>query len=150
MHSYVHRLRSSFAGAGERIETVGAGYRLRLEPGELDVERFEDPAATARRFADNGDTAEALDAITAAEGLWRGRPFGEFADEAWALGDVTRLVELHVGRRELRAEILLGTGQPSAIRSRLSLRAQPGRSRRTVASQGPPTGMDRRSTRTRP
>src|SRR6056297_4104845 len=41
LHSYVHRLRSSLDGGGERIETTGAGSRLHLEPGELDLDRSD-------------------------------------------------------------------------------------------------------------
>ena len=36
---YVHGLRRALGA--ERIETHGSGYRIRVEPGELDLERFE-------------------------------------------------------------------------------------------------------------
>jgi serine/threonine protein kinase/DNA-binding winged helix-turn-helix (wHTH) protein len=111
VHSYVHRLRAAFAGSSERIVTVGAGYRLDLRPGEFDAERYEQLAAAGRHSFDGGEIPEALDAISAARALWRGRPYGEFADEPWALGDVTRLTELQAGVSELNAEVLLSVGR---------------------------------------
>ena len=37
LRTYVHRLRSAMDGCGDRVETAGAGYRLRLHPSELDI-----------------------------------------------------------------------------------------------------------------
>jgi DNA-binding SARP family transcriptional activator len=39
--------------------------------------------------------------------LWRGRPYGEFADHEHLAGEVARLVELHAQARLRRAELLL-------------------------------------------
>ena len=44
---YVHGLRQALGA--DRIETHGTGYRLRVEPGELDLERFERWSSGARR-----------------------------------------------------------------------------------------------------
>ena len=98
----------------ERIETIPPGYRLNLVAGELDAVRFDEVASTAARLADIGDSVAALDGIGEAEGLWRGRPFGEFGDEPWARAEVERLTELHVGLRERRAEMLLEAGRVGA------------------------------------
>ncbi|MGI9644105.1 MAG: protein kinase domain-containing protein, partial [Ilumatobacteraceae bacterium] len=115
LHSYVHRLRSSLDGTGDRIETVGSGYRLHLEPGELDLDRFDELAATARRHAEAGDPVAGLGVIDEALSLWRGRPFEEFADEPWAVAAVTRATEMQVGLRELRAELLLALGRSADV-----------------------------------
>ena len=108
IRSYINRLRNALAGVRDRIETVGDGYRLALGPGELDLERFEDCADSARRAAEHGDHLQALDAAQRGLSLWAGRPFAEFGDEPWAFGDVARLNEVHIGLRELRAELLIG------------------------------------------
>ncbi len=115
LHSYVHRLRSSLDGGGERIETTGAGYRLHLEPGELDLDRFDELVAAARRHAEAGDPIAALDVITDALSLWRGRPFDEFADEPWAEAAVTQATEMQVGLRVLRAELLIELGRSADV-----------------------------------
>jgi DNA-binding SARP family transcriptional activator/WD40 repeat protein/tRNA A-37 threonylcarbamoyl transferase component Bud32 len=111
VHSYVHRLRQALDGAGHLIETVGDGYRLDVRSDDLDLDRFDTLAATARRLAARDEIGEALDAVREAMALWRGRPFGEFADEEWAEADAHRLTEVHVALRELRAELLLRAGR---------------------------------------
>jgi len=112
VRTYIHRLRVAFGDEiADRIETVPPGYRLNLSDEELDAHRFDELASTAARLADIGDAVAALDRIDEAEALWRGRPFGEFADEAWAQAEGERLTELHVGIQERRAEMLLESGR---------------------------------------
>jgi hypothetical protein len=71
VRTYVHRLRSSLTEQGERIDTVGSGYRILLDDDELDLARFEHLAGTAKRLADTGEAVAALDLIDEAERLWR-------------------------------------------------------------------------------
>jgi DNA-binding SARP family transcriptional activator len=81
VRTYVHRLRGSLGTDGERVETTSTGYTLRLAPGALDIERFEELANLAARLVESGDLAGGIDAIDEAEALWRGRPDAEFADQ---------------------------------------------------------------------
>ena len=112
VRTYIHRLRSAFGSdLADRIETVEPGYRLHLERGELDADRFDELASSAARLAGSGDHTGALEIIDEAAGLWQGRPFGEFADEEWAAVEVDRLTEVRTGTRELRAEILTELGR---------------------------------------
>ena len=67
-------------GGGDRLATVGPGYRLRIEPGELDLDQFTRAVAGAETAADAGDHAGAADRLAKALGLWRGPPL---ADLAW-------------------------------------------------------------------
>jgi serine/threonine protein kinase/WD40 repeat protein len=117
IRSYMHRLRTSLGEElAARIKTVAPGYRLHLEDGELDIRQFDVLASRAGRLADKGDTVAALETIDEASRWWRGRPFGEFADEDWARTEVERLTEIHVGLRERRAELLIRAGQaPAAV-----------------------------------
>ena len=78
VRTYVHRLRTALAEDGVRVETVGTGYRLRLDVEELDVAHFECLADIAVRAAETGDPVGALDHVHQAEQLWRGRPLGAF------------------------------------------------------------------------
>jgi serine/threonine protein kinase/WD40 repeat protein/DNA-binding winged helix-turn-helix (wHTH) protein len=112
VRTYVHRLRASLADDGERVETVGAGYRLRLDVDELDAARFEQLADVANRLAATGDTIRALEQITEAEGLWRGRPLNGFEDEPWAVPIAVRLREKRANLRERRAAALIEVGRP--------------------------------------
>lgn len=135
IRSYMHRLRTSLGSdLATRIETVAPGYRLHLEDGELDAWQFDELASRARRLADAGETVAALETIDEARGLWRGRPFGEFADEDWARHEMERLTETYVGLRECRAELLIREGRAStavveaeALARELPLREHPRR-----------------------
>ncbi len=60
-----------------------------------------------------GDPVGALDAADAAEALWSGRPYGELADEPWAIAEVARVNETRAGLVESRAEALLAAGRPA-------------------------------------
>jgi hypothetical protein len=64
-------------------------------------------------------------------GLWRGRPFAEFADDEWARPTVVRLEEMHATARELQVEALLGSGRiDEAVAATEALcRAEPFRER---------------------
>ena len=113
VRTYVHRLRTALAEDGVRVETVGTGYRLRLDVEELDVAHFECLADIAVRAAETGDPVGALDHIHQAEQLWRGRPLGAFERERWAVPTVVRLLERHANLRERRAAALIELGRTS-------------------------------------
>ncbi|ALG13306.1 BTAD domain-containing putative transcriptional regulator [Kibdelosporangium phytohabitans] len=81
------------------LVTEGPGYRLKLEPDAVDAWRFE--------AALNGSLAALDEALE----LWRGPAYAEFADEAWARAEITRLDELRLLAVERRAEALLGLGR---------------------------------------
>jgi DNA-binding SARP family transcriptional activator/WD40 repeat protein len=111
VRTYVHRLRTALEGCSDRLETSGAGYRLRLEAGELDAAEFDGLVAAARRLADMGETTAALDVIADAEGLWRGEPLAEFEEELWAVPHAVRLRHLHSELRTLKAAVLIDCGR---------------------------------------
>lgn len=56
----------------DRLRFDAGGYRLRVEPGELDAERFDDLLSAA---AAAPDPARRADLLREADRLWRGRPF---------------------------------------------------------------------------
>ena len=62
----------------ERIERRGAGYSVRVEPGELDLERFEGWSSGAGGVH-GGRPADAADDLREALGLWRGAPLADLA-----------------------------------------------------------------------
>ncbi len=96
---YVSQLRKLLGR--ERLLTLPPGYALRVEPGELDAERFERLAAE-RHFD------EAL-------GLWRGPPLQEFAASGFADGATTRLEELRLVCLEQRLEADLEAGRAAEL-----------------------------------
>jgi len=97
---YVSRLRALLDEPPDapRIAREGMGYALRLEPEELDAERFLTAVAHGRKVRDTDP--EAADEILAdAMRLWRGAPFADFPDGPPVVRERTRYLE----RRHLEA-----------------------------------------------
>jgi predicted ATPase/DNA-binding SARP family transcriptional activator len=86
LHGYVSGLRK-LLGA-DRLETRQPGYVLRVEPGELDLHRFE-------RLLEQERYGEAL-------ALWRGPPLSDLAVESFAQVEIARLEELRLAALEGR------------------------------------------------
>ena len=105
---YVSQLRKI---VGDRVSREGSAYRLRVEPDELDAERFE-------RLAEEGDAAlrrrssrEAADLLAEALDLWRGPALADLRYESFAQGEIARLEELRLVANENRIEADLGLGR---------------------------------------
>lgn len=99
---YVSGLRQALGA--ERIETRGQSYVLRVEPGELDVERFE-------RLVASGGIREAL-------ALWRGPALADLAGEPIAR-EADRLEERRLHALELRNELELAEGRHAEVAAEL-------------------------------
>ena len=105
---YVSQLRKI---VGDRVLREGSAYRLRVDPDELDAERFE-------RLAQEGATAlrrrsfrEAADQLAEALSLWRGPALADLRYESFAQGEIARLEELRLVTNENRIEAELGLGR---------------------------------------
>lgn len=121
LQTHVSRLRSALGPAGERLVTRPPGYLLRVEPGELDAERFGLLVDQARRRADDEPDA-ALALLDRALGLWRGPPYGELRDEEFAIGEAVRLEELRLVAIEERFDVLLALGHHEELVGELEAR----------------------------
>src|SRR3954454_12881692 len=55
LHVQVSRLRRVLGGASAPLESTPGGYRLRVEPDELDLRRFERLCQEGRRAMDGGE-----------------------------------------------------------------------------------------------
>ena len=100
-----HGLRK-LLGAG-RLETQGSGYRLRVEPGELDVDRVEELLRLA------GEAAEPLAAVGLLERAlaeWRGPALGDLREAPFARTEAGRLDELRLTALERRIAAQLDAG----------------------------------------
>ena len=97
----------------ERIETVAPGYRLRIDPDELDTLRFDALVRTAFGCLDRPAESAAL--LSEALALWRGLPYAEFADEEFATVEVARLAELRVCAVEEHAAALVELGREREV-----------------------------------
>ena len=84
LQGYVTQLRRLLPP--ERLATQAGGYSVSVEPGELDLERFEELVAAARTL----DPAEAATTLRAALALWRGPALLDFRNEHFAQREVMR------------------------------------------------------------
>src|SRR5690349_3387861 len=72
LYTYVSRLRERTGD--DRLVREGAGYRLRVEPDELDLLVFRAESELGRRAARAGDPETAAERFRRALGQWRDRP----------------------------------------------------------------------------
>src|SRR5437763_433754 len=111
LQNCVSALRKELPGGAETIRTAGGGYALRLEPAELDRDRFERGLADGRAALAAGDAGEAAEHLRSALLLWRGTPLSDFAYERFAQDEIARLQEVHVAGVEDRIEADLALGR---------------------------------------
>ena len=112
------RSRSS-ASCSERIasSTRSPGYVLRVEPGELDLHRFERLLQEARQQ----EPDERLRTLSEALALWRGPPLADFETDSFAQADARRLEELRLIAAEDRVDAALENGAESQLVGELEL-----------------------------
>jgi WD40 repeat protein/DNA-binding SARP family transcriptional activator len=113
LRNQVSRLRkvlSPVAGDEPRLVARAPGYLLRVEPGELDLERFERLVVDGREALAAGDAVAAVECFREAEALWEGRALADLEFEPFARVEVERLEELRLAGVEQRidAELALG------------------------------------------
>jgi len=109
LQTYVSRLRKAL-GNGV-IVTGPAGYELRVEPGGLDLHRFE-RLVTEARAAEPPAAAEGLREALA---LWRGPALVDFAYEPWAQAEIGRLAELQLSALQDRIDADLALGRDGEL-----------------------------------
>ena len=127
LESHVWRLRRLLEPGRTRREAPAvlvndaAGYRLVVGTSNLDSLLLAQLAGDVRDLLGVGQAAAAAARADEALALWRGRPYGAFAEQDWARPAVARLEELHGQVREHRVEALLATGELERALSDLEL-----------------------------
>ena len=100
---HVHALRKALGT--DRIVTRAPGYLVRVEPGELDIERFEGLVASGKPH----------DALA----LWRGPALADMAYELFAATEAARLEERRLAAIEARIDADLAAGRHAAVAGEL-------------------------------
>ena len=111
---YVSNLRLAFQEATQRrlIETRAPGYVLEVDEDEVDLHRFRRDATEGRRLLEEGRAGEAVTALDAALGRWRGEVLSDLAFEPFAsAGALDHLVEQRLTAVEDRIEAGLALGR---------------------------------------
>ncbi len=119
--------------ASARLPAGPHGYLLRLEPDELDTERFERRILIAREANAGGDPAGAIPHLTEAIDLWRGPALADARDLSAVRSETTRLDEIHgvafeelaaarlaLGEHALVVDVLLAATQRFPLREQLT------------------------------
>jgi DNA-binding SARP family transcriptional activator len=113
LQNFVSQLRKVLGP--EVVETKAPGYRLRIAPAELDLNRFRALVDEAR----TAPTEERIAKLNEALALWRGGALADFAFEAFAQNEIARLEELRLGAIEDRIDAQLESGVDAALVSEL-------------------------------
>src|ERR671934_3162931 len=126
---YVSQLRKALGP--DRLVTRPPGYELRVEEGELDVERFESLAAAAREQLSVGNARAAVAGLKEALALGRGPALREFRSEPFGEPAASRLEELRLAAVEDRLQAELDAGNAAGTVSELEelVAAEPFRER---------------------
>jgi DNA-binding SARP family transcriptional activator/tetratricopeptide (TPR) repeat protein len=91
------------------------GYLLRVEPDELDVQRFERLLLLAAEANANGEPATAVPRLTDALDLWRGHALADARDLSATRSEIARLEELRVVAIEELADVRLMLGEHALV-----------------------------------
>ena len=113
LSEYVSRLRKQLGA--EAIVRTSLGYVLRVAPGRLDLERFEELVGQARQELAMADARGAGELLDEALELWRGRPFADTRLEDFAQAQVARIEELRLIAVVARAEARLALDQTDEV-----------------------------------
>ena len=91
------------------------GYRLVAGPSTVDSLQFGTASSEVRDLLTTGHASSAVRRADSALALWRGRPYGQFADEEWAQAAVARLDEMRAQLQEQRLSGLLATNAVDTV-----------------------------------
>jgi DNA-binding SARP family transcriptional activator/ABC-type transport system substrate-binding protein len=105
LQGYVSQLRKTLGP--DALVTGAGGYMLKLGPGELDADRFEQLLDDAR----DAEPRDAAEWLREALALWRGPPLADFTYDDFAQGEIARFEERRLVALERRIEADLALGR---------------------------------------
>ena len=112
LHVHMSALRRALGHSPSPLESRPSGYVLRLTPGQLDSDIFEDATAQGRAELVSGRPTVAAELLTVALRLWRGPALADVPWERFASAEVTRLEEARRTAEEDRVDAELASGRP--------------------------------------
>lgn len=117
LQSYISDLRHLLGGGA--IKRVDHAYELDVDGQNIDAVRFE--TLLGRAILAKDDPEECSRLCREALRLWRGRPFGELADDERFRPEAYRLDELRLATMELSIEADLALGNHELVVSELEV-----------------------------
>ena len=110
----LHRTREG-DGSTPVLLTRPGGYLLRVEPGQLDLHRFQEAVESGRRAMAAGDVAGAAEHLRRALALWRGPALADIASESLRRTAAPPLEEARLVALEERLDADLGLGRHAEL-----------------------------------
>jgi DNA-binding SARP family transcriptional activator/ABC-type transport system substrate-binding protein len=113
LEAYVSRLRRALltVEASPRLMARPPGYVLKVEAGELDLDRFQAALDRAGMAISGGDPSAAAAALREALAMFRGAPLEDLTYAPFAQGEIPRLEELRLAAVERRIDADLACGR---------------------------------------
>jgi DNA-binding SARP family transcriptional activator len=93
------------------LVTRGGSYLIRVDPDQLDLDRFERLLSDGGQALADGDAEAAATVLREALALWRGPALADLGGESFTDPAVARLEELRLTALELRVEADLALGR---------------------------------------
>ncbi|HEU5241601.1 MAG TPA: BTAD domain-containing putative transcriptional regulator, partial [Ornithinibacter sp.] len=119
LQTFVLRLRNALEpdrqGSPSLLLTEGPGYRLAVDPSQVDAERFARLAALGGRSLADGRPEHAAATLTEALALWRGPAYAGFDGAGFAVAEGRRLEELRLSATEDRLAAGLALGHAATV-----------------------------------
>lgn len=112
LQTLVYRLRRSLGPASALLESAGGGYRLAIEPQQVDACRFESLVSSAAR---NGDQHVARQLLTEALALWQGPPLADLEVIPFVPAQSVRLAAARLDAISKRVDADLATGRHALV-----------------------------------
>jgi YVTN family beta-propeller protein len=120
---YVSRLRKAFRASGsggrglgsDALVTRPGGYMIRVEPDELDLERFEALLGEGDTALREGDSRRAARALTDALAIWRGPALADVELGSVEREQIGRLEELRMRSQEQLIDANLALGRHAEV-----------------------------------
>jgi DNA-binding SARP family transcriptional activator len=109
LQNFISQLRKTLGT--DVFETKPPGYRVRVQPGELDLDRFRVMVESAR----SSDPQTRAEKLRHALALWRGPALADFTFEAFAEPHIAHLEELRLATLEERIEADLELGSDANL-----------------------------------
>ncbi|MEU4606756.1 BTAD domain-containing putative transcriptional regulator [Kribbella sp. NPDC023972] len=124
IRTYVRALRGVLQEAGlpAPIDTSAAGYSIEVGVDELDASLFESLLAEGGHLRDAGEGRQAMQVLSRAYALWRGRPLEDLSIPAAWEGSLARLEAQHRGLVDTLLDLRLEHGDASGAAVLLSAR----------------------------
>jgi DNA-binding SARP family transcriptional activator len=117
LQGYVSDLRRALGK--ETIATRGRGYTIHVEPGDLDLRRFERLAEAGIEALEDERAPEAASTLREALALWHGAALADL-EESFAIPAAARLEELRLGALERRIDADLALGHHTELVAELT------------------------------